>query len=132
MIKLQPVMIELIILIILEVYANDLIPLSPTPTLLPTSLQRPFQLDHEEMTYIHRCLEFALKMCEASRHMEFCISTNLLKCLFNDSMHPKDYATRLSIATIKCANLCSRKLKLVGIAHATCIVDCYEKLMKKH
>jgi hypothetical protein len=62
MIKLQPVMIELIILIILEVYANDLIPLSPTPTLLPTSLQRPFQLDHEEMTYIHRCLEFTLML----------------------------------------------------------------------
>ena len=46
--------------------------------------------------------------------------------------HPRDYPDRIGIVRIKCANLCSGRLKVFGIKYAPCIVDRYEgRIVKK-
>jgi hypothetical protein len=133
MTKLMLVVMELIILIILIVYANDPTPLSSAPTPLPTNLH-PFRLDNEYMTYIHLCLETTLKKCDIPEesNIEFCIAKNLLGCLFNHPMHPKDYPISLGHALGKCHIHCLFDSRSYGISHAQCIADCYEDQMKKH
>jgi hypothetical protein len=97
MMKLILVTMKLIILIILEVHASDLaLPrsISSALTLLPTNLH-PFHLDTEDVTYIHRCILSTIKKCEVEKFLEWCIATNLVSCLFDDPMHPKDYPMSL-------------------------------------
>jgi len=132
-ITLMLVIMESIILIILKVYANDPTPLSSAPTPLPTNLH-PFRLDNEYMTYIHLCLETTLKKCDIPEesNIEFCIAKNLLGCLFNHPMHPKDYPISLGHALGKCHIHCLFDSRSYGISHAQCIADCYEDQMKKH
>jgi hypothetical protein len=91
MIKLILVMIELIIIVTLEVHANDPTPFSSASTPLPTNLH-PFHLENEDITYIHRCVERTTKKFESSKVMiEYTVAEELLDCLFKDPMHPKDY-----------------------------------------
>jgi hypothetical protein len=131
--KLILVMIELIIVVTLEVHANDPTPLSsaPAPAPLPTNVH-PFHLDNEDITYIHLCVESTIEKCESSEFIEFCSAKELLKCLFNDPMHPKDYPILLTLAISKCYSHCFFDLRIYKINHASCIADCYEEQMKKH
>jgi hypothetical protein len=89
MIKLMLVMMKSIILIILEVHAND-------PTF---SLPLPL---HYQPTFIHSNLIMRIRLISTvalkahiesmeKNFMEYFIAIHLLECLFNDPMHPKDY-----------------------------------------
>jgi hypothetical protein len=130
MIKLMLViMMEFIILMILEVHANDPISLSPTPTALPTSLHL-FELDNGDISYFDRCIESTLKKCGVNQ--AFFIAKNLLECLFEDPMHPKDYPISLSGVTIECFRYCHLTWRHIGFRSAECIVNCYKEKMKRH
>ena len=80
-------MMELIILIILEVRANDPSPPSSTPIALPTGLNF-FQLDNGHMSYIDHCIESTFR--KYRKNQTFFIAKFLLECLFKDPMHPID------------------------------------------
>ena len=88
-IKFMLMMMELIVLMILEVHANNNTPVSSAPTETPNKLHI-FEHDtgDKDMSYnIDRCIESTVtKDIHA-----FYIAKNLLECLFNDPMHPKDY-----------------------------------------
>ena len=128
MIKLMFVM--KIILIILEVQANDPTFFSSASTLLPTNLLL-FQRDNKGINYICRCCELRIvKKCGETNGSEFCVAKKLLQCLFKDPMHPKDYPISLEALKIKCFSYCIRVFKF-GSDHADCIVGCYEKNKKK-
>jgi hypothetical protein len=129
-IKLMLVMIKLIILVILEVDANDPTTLFYVSTPLPTSLH-PFKLDNEGMNYINICLGLrTVKKCGETLGMEFCVAKKLLQCLFKDPKHPKHHPISLEALQRKCFVYCINKLNF-GRDHANCIVRCYEDNMKK-
>ncbi|XP_062147203.1 uncharacterized protein LOC133854936 isoform X2 [Alnus glutinosa] len=130
MIKLMLVIImEFIILMILEVHANDPISLSPTPTALPTSLHL-FELDNGDISYFDRCIESTLKKCGVNQ--AFFIAKNLLECLFEDPMHPKDYPISLGGVIIECFRYCHLTWRHIGFRSAECIVNCYKEKMKRN
>jgi hypothetical protein len=130
MIKLMLVMMESIVLIIFEVHANELTPLSFAPTPLPINIH-PFHLDDENISYIDRCIERTLKKCEEQHHNQLCVAVNLTLSLFKDPMHPKDYPTNFLYVIGKCSYDCVVDSEHVGIHYASCIANCYEKLMTK-
>lgn len=130
--KLMLVMMELIILTILEVHANDptLLSLSLAPTPLPTSIHN-FQLDNGHMTPIHICLESTLQTCEkilAMIHLERCIANNIFSCIFGNLIHPNKRAA----IKRKCLPFCILERETQGFSFASCLVDCCESYIGKH
>jgi hypothetical protein len=73
---------ELIILIIFKVHANDNTHFSLALTELPTKLHL-FQLDNHDMSYIDRCIKQTL----ISKEMYYA-TKYLVKCFINEPMHP--------------------------------------------
>jgi hypothetical protein len=94
MIKFMLVMMELIIFVILKVHANDTTIHSSVLAPPPTSFH-PFQLDNENKTYIHQCLESTIEECGKGQHMMMCIGYLLFECLFKDPKHLKDNPFKL-------------------------------------
>jgi len=93
--KLMLVIIELIILVILNVHAND----STTPSFVPTTLLTGlhlFQLDKADVSYIDHCIERTLKECNFL-HEPFATTCFLLKCLFKSPMHPKYFPINIDV-----------------------------------
>jgi hypothetical protein len=129
MTKLMLVIIELIILVILKVHANDPITPSSAPTTLLTGLHL-FQLDNADVSYIDHYIESTLKKCKF--HEPLATTYFLLKCLFESPIHPKDFPISIDDMIVDCYKHCFMKLKLQGKAHALCLVHCYEEEIKKH
>jgi hypothetical protein len=130
LIKLMFMMMKLIILMILEVHANDSIPLSSALTQLPTSLH-PFELDNEMNTYIFHCIESTFEECEEESHINARIGQYLFDCLFLNPMHYKDTHRKLATIKSKCRYFCIGKSKFHGLSAIPCLVNCYEKYIKK-
>jgi len=129
MTKLMLVMMELIILVIFKVHANDPTTPSSAPTTLPTSLHL-FQLDNADKSYIDHCIGSTLKKCKLTEPL---FAANLLfECLFQSPTHPKDFPISLGDVTLGCFRHCHMKLKLIGEHHAHCLVYCYKEKMKQH
>jgi hypothetical protein len=63
MTKLMLVMMELIIIVILKVHANDPTTPSSRPTTLPIGLHL-FQLVNADTSYIDHCIETTFKKCK--------------------------------------------------------------------
>jgi hypothetical protein len=129
MTKLMLVTMELIILVILKVNAND----STTPSFAPTTLLTVlhlFQFDNANVSYIDHYIESTLKKCKL--HEQFATAYILLKCLFQSPMHPKDFPINIGDMIVDCYEHCFVKLKLQGKRHALCPVHCYEEETKKH
>jgi hypothetical protein len=130
MTKLMLVMMELIILVILKVHANDPTTPSSAPTILPTGLHL-FELDNVEKRYIEKCcIQDTFQKCKLKE--PFCTAEHLLECLFKSPMHFKDFPIEVGDMALDCFKYCYKKLKLRGYRHARCIVSCYNKEMKKH
>jgi hypothetical protein len=102
--------------------------ISSALTLLPTNLH-PFHLDTEDITYIHRCILGTIKKCEVEKILEWCIATNLVSCLFDDPMHPKDYPMSRCEVVLKCNHHCRYHF---GLHFAPFMVECYEEQMERH
>jgi hypothetical protein len=129
------VMMKLIILVILEVDANGLTVLSYASTSLPTGLY-PFQLDNKGLKYSHYCIRHPLaRECTILRNLESipsCLTSRILKCLFKDEMHPKDYPISLDDLRRHCISRCYLELKTFGLDRGACVVHCYEDHKEKH
>ena len=129
--KFMLIMMKLIILIVLEVYANDLTPLSLVPTPLPANIDT-FQPDNCQKTHIHCCLESILRVCEkvpVMFHLEWCIADTLLPCIFeNPIIHPRkrDAIKRKSVP------FCVLEEAAQGISLASCLANCYERYIEEH
>ena len=69
-----------------------LLPLHCQPALVPSNLI----IRVGTRKYSHHCLQdrYVIK-CQAKENMSGCVTKNLLECLFNDPLHPKDYPTNL-------------------------------------
>lgn len=117
------VMMELIILVILEVHANDHTRLSSSNlTPLATSLH-PFQLDNGNITHIHHCLETTIEECLKKLYKMMCIG-NLL---FEDLMHHKDNPLNLYNIRLECIYQCRLEFKDDFLRYAACLVNYYER-----
>jgi len=94
MTKLMLVIIELIILVILKVHANDPITPSSAPTTLLTGLHL-FQLDNADVSYIDHYIESTLKKCKF--HEPLATTYFLLKCFFKVQCILKIFPSALMI-----------------------------------
>jgi hypothetical protein len=132
MVKLMLVMMKLIIFIILKVHANEhsILSSSSTLTLPPTSLH-PFHLDNENMNHIHLCLESTIEECEKILLKMMCIGHLLFECLFKDPMHHKDHPIKLDDIRFKCIHHCRLEFETDYLGYAACLVNQYEKHIKK-
>jgi hypothetical protein len=130
MTKFMLVMMELIIFIILEVHANDSTVHSSALTPPRTSLH-PFQLDNENKTYIHHCIESTIEVCEKRQHMMMCVGHLLFKCLFKDPRLHGDNPLKLHAIMEVCIYDCLSELEASNyLKYAGCLVNHYEEYIK--
>lgn len=121
------VIMELIVL----GHDNYLTAFSLSPTLLPTS-PHVFQLDQ---SHNHVCLEETLGICEDFIELydiEMCIIHNLFHCLFQNPFHLKVHKHEHSPIKMYCIRYCFGELNYEGIRSASCLLDCFEREMKKY
>jgi len=130
MTKLMMVMMELIILVILKVHANDTTTPSFAPTTLPTGLHL-FQLDNAKRSYIEKCcIQDTFKKCKLE---PVCTAKRLLECLFQSPMHPNDFSIELlGYITLECFEICYMNAGRRGYLYARCLINCYKKETNKH
>ena len=120
--KLIMTIIELVILIVIEVKANDLF----STSLNPRSLPNPSKLDNVESLF-HTVLKKELAKCEKFvKRKEFeenarCILKSFFHC-FRQPLHSNDRAYHIAD---ECLLKCEKKITHT-IHYANCVLECYE------
>jgi hypothetical protein len=124
--KLIVAMMELVILIVIEVKANNLFSTSLNPPSLPIPLPNPSKLDNVESLF-HTVLKKELAKCEKfEKRKEFeenarCILKSFFHC-FRQPLHSNDRAYHIAD---ECLLKCEKKITHT-IHYANCVLECYE------